>query len=163
MSECIVRSFQPVAITALVALSSRPTRETPFDLSFTPSPKDIVAGVAHNYPSKDDALQYIQGVICDLPPDDANATFKLAQYTATIENIRAIVPKAVCGTTRTEGVHCYILYRCSMGLCGKDLRNEASFEFCDVIDDDTSGSMPKSNGGRTFTAALRRPCTGRRR
>ena len=157
LPDYIARLFPPAAIKALVALSSRPTFERPFDFESGPSLVDVVAGVAHNYPPKDDALQYLQRLISGLDPEDSRSTFKLAQFSATIENIRAIVPKAVNGTTRTEGVRCYILYRCSMGLCGKDLRHESAFEFCDVTDDDTSVHNFKGSSGRTFTAFLRRP------
>ena len=158
LPDYILRFFPPAAVKALVALASRPTIETPFDFSSDPSLKEIVAGVANNYPPKEEALQYIQELIGDLDPADSTSSFRLDQYRATIENIRAIVPKAVSGVTRTEGVHCYILYRCSMGLCGRGSTTEASFEFCDVHDDDASGGGVKSSG-KTFTASLKRPIT----
>ena len=137
LPDYISRLFPPSAIKALVGLSSRPICEVPFDFASNPTMLELVSGVIQNRPPKDDALQYIQRLIGELDPDDSTSPFKLSQYSATIENIRAITPKTVSGTTRTEGARCYILYRCSMGLCGKDLRLESSFEFCDVNDDDT--------------------------
>ena len=157
LPDYISRLFPPSAIKALVGLSSRPICEVPFDFASNPTMLELVSGVIQNRPPKDDALQYIQRLIGELDPDDSTSPFKLSQYSATIENIRAITPKTVSGTTRTEGARCYILYRCSMGLCGKDLRLESSFEFCDVNDDDTDVKIGKGNNGRTFTASLRRP------
>ena len=58
LPDYILRFFPPAAVKALVALASRPSYDTPFDFSSSPSLKDIVAGVANNYPPKEDALQY---------------------------------------------------------------------------------------------------------
>ena len=149
------RFFPSSALKAICALASRSKNHAPYDFEGK-SNKQIIVGVRNNYPPKEDAIIHIQSLIDNVDEHDAHADIKMKKLMSTLDAIKGIVPKAVVGITSSEGILLYVLFRCTMGICGKNPKTSSSFEFCDVCDDSVGGAS-SSTSHRSFSAALVRP------